>query len=140
MVRPDALGDAKRHLADFLAAGAHGDMTWMEANAERRGDPRALWPQVRSIVMLGLNYGPDEDPLAILAARQRGAISVYAQGDDYHAVIKPRLKAVARQLVALAGGDVKVFVDTAAVMEKPLAQAAGIGWQGKHTKDRKSVV
>ena len=133
MVRPDALGDAKRHLADFLAAGAHGDMTWMETNAERRGDPRALWPQVRSIVMLGLNYGPDEDPLAILAARQRGAISVYAQGDDYHAVIKPRLKAVARRLIALAGGDVKVFVDTAAVMEKPLAAAAGLGWQGKHT-------
>jgi epoxyqueuosine reductase len=133
VVRPDALGDAKRHLADFLAAGAHGDMTWMEANAERRGDPRALWPQVRSIVMLGLNYGPDDDPLAILAARQRGAISVYAQGDDYHEVIKPRLKAVARKLVALAGGDVKVFVDTAAVMEKPLAAAAGLGWQGKHT-------
>jgi epoxyqueuosine reductase len=133
VVRPGALGDAKRHLADFLAAGAHGDMTWMETNAERRGDPRALWPQVRSIVMLGLNYGPDEDPLAILAARQRGAISVYAQGDDYHAVIKPRLKAVARRLIALAGGDVKVFVDTAAVMEKPLAAAAGLGWQGKHT-------
>ena len=132
-MRPDALGDAKRHLADFLAAGAHGDMTWMEANAERRGDPRALWPQVRSIVMLGLNYGPDEDPLAILAARQRGAVSVYARGDDYHEVIKPRLKAVARELVALAGGDVKVFVDTAAVMEKPLAAAAGLGWQGKHT-------
>jgi epoxyqueuosine reductase len=133
VVRPDALGDAKRHLADFLAAAMQGDMTWMEANAERRGDPRALWPQVRSIVMLGLNYGPDEDPLAILAARQRGAISVYAQGDDYHEVIKPRLKAVARRLVALAGGDVKVFVDTAAVMEKPLAAAAGLGWQGKHT-------
>jgi epoxyqueuosine reductase len=133
VVRPDALGDAKRHLADFLAAGAHGDMTWMEANAERRGDPRALWPQVRSIIMLGVNYGPDEDPLAILAARQRGAISVYAQGDDYHEVIKPRLKAVARALVDRAGGDVKVFVDTAAVMEKPLAAAAGLGWQGKHT-------
>jgi epoxyqueuosine reductase len=133
VVRPDALGDAKRHLADFLAAGAHGDMTWMEANAERRGDPRALWPQVRSIIMLGVNYGPDEDPLAILAARQRGAISVYARGDDYHEVIKPRLKAVARALVDRAGGDVKVFVDTAAVMEKPLAAAAGLGWQGKHT-------
>jgi epoxyqueuosine reductase len=132
-VRPDALGDAQRHLADFLAAGAHGDMTWMEKNAERRGDPRVLWPQVRSIIMLGLNYGPDEDPLAILAARRRGAISVYARGDDYHDVIKPRLKAVARALVDRAGGDVKVFVDTAAVMEKPLAGAAGLGWQGKHT-------
>jgi epoxyqueuosine reductase len=132
-VRPDALGEAKHHLAQFLAAGAHGDMVWMETHAERRGDPRALWPQVRSIIMLGLNYGPDADPLAILARRERGAVSVYAQGDDYHEVIKPRLKAVARALVELAGGDVKVFVDTAAVMEKPLAAAAGLGWQGKHT-------
>jgi epoxyqueuosine reductase len=132
VVHPDALGDAKRHLAAFLAAGAHGDMTWME-NAERRGDPRVLWPDVRSIVMLGVNYGPDEDPLAILSQRTRGAISVYARGDDYHEVIKPRLKAVARALVQRAGGDVKVFVDTAAVMEKPLAAAAGLGWQGKHT-------
>jgi len=105
----------------------------METNAERRGDPRALWPQVRSIVLLGLNYGPDEDPLALLKARTRGAISVYARGDDYHDVIRPRLKAVARALVSQAGGDVKVFVDTAAVMEKPLAAAAGLGWQGKHT-------
>jgi len=131
-VRPDALGDAKHRLAEFLAAGAHGDMHWM-GNAERRGDPRVLWPDVRSIVMLGVNYGPDEDPLAILAERTSGAISVYARGDDYHEVIKPRLKAVARALVDRAGGDVKVFVDTAAVMEKPLAAAAGLGWQGKHT-------
>ena len=132
IVRPDALGEAKGRLAEFLAAGAHGDMHWME-NAERRGNPRVLWPDVRSIVMLGVNYGPDEDPLAILAARTHGAISVYARGDDYHDVIKPRLKAVARALIARAGGDVKVFVDTAAVMEKPLAAAAGLGWQGKHT-------
>jgi epoxyqueuosine reductase len=132
VVRPDALGEAKRHLAEFLAAGAHGDMTWME-NAERRGDPRVLWADVRSIIMLGVNYGPDEDPLAILSQRTRGAISVYARGDDYHDVIKPRLKAVARALVERAGGDVKVFIDTAAVMEKPLAAAAGLGWQGKHT-------
>jgi epoxyqueuosine reductase len=132
VVRPDALGEAKHRLAGFLAAGAHGDMTWME-NAERRGDPRVLWPDVRSIIMLGVNYGPDEDPLAILSQRTRGAISVYARGDDYHEVIKPRLKAVARALIARAGGDVKVFVDTAAVMEKPLAAAAGLGWQGKHT-------
>ncbi len=131
-MRPDALGEAKRHLVDFIADGAHGDMHWME-NAERRGDPRVLWPEVRSIIMLGVNYGPDEDPLAILAERTRGAISVYARGDDYHDVIKPRLKAVARALVARGGGDVKVFVDTAAVMEKPLAAAAGLGWQGKHT-------
>jgi epoxyqueuosine reductase len=107
-------------------------MHWME-NTERRGDPRVLWPEVRSIVMLGVNYGPDEDPLAILSQRTRGAISVYARGDDYHEVIKPRLKAVAHALIARAGGDAKVFVDTAAVMEKPLAAAAGLGWQGKHT-------
>jgi epoxyqueuosine reductase len=92
-----------------------------------------LWPEVRAIVMLGVNYGPATDPLAILAARGRGAISVYARGDDYHDVIKKRLKALARWLVASAGGDVKVFVDTAAVMEKPLAASAGLGWQGKHT-------
>ena len=108
-------------------------MMWMAAHAERRGDPRVLWPEVRSIVMLGLNYGPDDDPLTILKARDRGGISVYARGDDYHDVVKPRLKALGRWLIEAAGGDVKVFVDTAAVMEKPLAQAAGIGWQGKHT-------
>src|SRR6185436_1573051 len=97
------------------------------------GDPRALMPQVRSVIMLGLNYGAGSDPLTILKQRDRGAISVYAQGDDYHEIIKPRLKAIARWLVAQAGGDVKVFVDTAALMEKPLAMAAGLGWQGKHT-------
>src|SRR6202035_3389925 len=101
--------------------------------ADRRGDPRTLWPDVGAIVMLGVNYGPHDDPLAILNERLRGAISVYALGDDYHDLIKPRLKALARMLVERAGGDVKVFVDTAAVMEKPLAQAAGLGWQGKHT-------
>ena len=120
-------------LEQFLAEGAHGDMIWMETGAERRGDPRVLWPEVRSVIMLGLNYGPDHDPLAILGQRDRGAISVYAKGEDYHEVIKPRLKEVARWLIAQGGGDVKVFVDTAAVMEKPLAAAAGIGWQGKHT-------
>jgi epoxyqueuosine reductase len=108
-------------------------MDWLAATAERRGDPRVLWPEVRAIVMLGVNYGPATDPLAVLAARARGAISVYARGDDYHDVIKKRLKALARWLVASAGGDVKVFVDTAAVMEKPLAASAGLGWQGKHT-------
>jgi len=105
----------------------------MATTAPRRGSPRALWPNVRSVVMLGLNYGQSDDPLAILRQRERGSISVYAQGDDYHDVIKPRLKVLARWLVAQAGGDVKVFVDTAAVMEKPLAAAAGLGWQGKHT-------
>jgi epoxyqueuosine reductase len=105
----------------------------MAATADRRGDPRALWPDVRSVVMLGINYGPGDDPLAILQERLRGAISVYARGDDYHDVIKPRLKSLGRWLSESAGGDIKVFVDTAAVMEKPLAAAAGIGWQGKHS-------
>ena len=108
-------------------------MDWLAAQPERRTDPRVLWPGVRSIIMLGVNYGPDENPLEILKQRDRGAISVYAQGDDYHDLIKKRLKALARWLVATTGGEVKVFVDTAAVMEKPLAQAAGLGWQGKHT-------
>jgi epoxyqueuosine reductase len=127
------LTEAGRHFRDFLAAGAHGDMDWLAANPERRTDPRTLWADVRSIVMLGVNYGPDQDPLAILQARTRGAISVYAQGDDYHDLIKKRLKMLARWLVAASNCEVKVFVDTAAVMEKPLAQAAGLGWQGKHT-------
>ena len=108
-------------------------MGWLAGTAARRTDPQLLWPDVRSVIMLGMNYGPERDPLAILARRDRGAISVYAQGDDYHDLIKSRLKAVARWLIANAGGDVKVFVDTAAVMEKPLAASGGLGWQGKHT-------
>jgi epoxyqueuosine reductase len=108
-------------------------MDWMARNADRRGDPRMLWTDAHAVVMLGVSYAPHADPLAILKERMRGAISVYAQGDDYHEVIKPRLKALGRWLVENAGGDVKVFVDTAPVMEKPLAQAAGLGWQGKHT-------
>jgi epoxyqueuosine reductase len=130
---PDAIPEAAKHFREFLETGAHGDMDWLAQNPGRRADPRALWPEVRSVIMLGVNYGPDEDPLAILKERARGAISVYAQGDDYHDVIKKRLKALARWLVATAHGEVKVFVDTAAVMEKPLAQATGLGWQGKHT-------
>jgi epoxyqueuosine reductase len=130
---PDAIAEAGRYFHEFIEAGAHGDMDWLAARPERRSDPRVLWPGVRSVIMLGVNYGPDENPLAILAQRSRGAISVYAQGDDYHDVIKKRLKALARWLVASSGEEVKVFVDTAAVMEKPLAQAAGLGWQGKHT-------
>ncbi len=133
VTRPNAAPQAKARLERFLAEGQHGDMAWMERTAAQRGDPRMLWPQVRSLIMLGLNYGGGDDPLAILRRRERGAISVYAQGDDYHDLIKPRLKAIAHWLLAQAGGDVKVFVDTAAVMEKPLAQAAGLGWQGKHT-------
>jgi epoxyqueuosine reductase len=108
-------------------------MDWLAATAGRRGSPLSLWPDVRSVIMLGLNYGPDEDPLAILARRSKAAISVYAKGDDYHELIKKKLKEIARWLMAQAGGDVKVFVDTAAVMEKPLAASAGLGWQGKHT-------
>ena len=133
IARPDAIPLAAARLRAFLDAGAHGDMAWMEAKAQWRGDPRALWPQARSIVMLGTNYGPDGDPLAVPQDRARGVISVYARGDDYHEVVKSRLKAVGRWLVGAAGGEVKVFVDTAPVMEKPLAAAAGLGWQGKHT-------
>jgi epoxyqueuosine reductase len=133
VTHPDAAAPAKARLERFLREGQHGDMAWMARTAEQRGDPRALWPQVRSIIMLGLNYGSADNPLAILPRRERGAISVYARGDDYHDVIKPRLKTIARWLIGQAGGDVKVFVDTAAVMEKPLAQTAGLGWQGKHT-------
>jgi len=130
---PAAIADAARHFHEFLDAGSHGDMDWLADRPERRADPRGLWPDVRSVIMLGVNYGPDQNPLAILQQRSRGAISVYAQGDDYHDLIKKRLKALARWLVATSGAEVKVFVDTAAVMEKPLAQAAGLGWQGKHT-------
>ncbi len=133
MTRPDAIPQAGHRLRQFLAEGAHGDMDWMATTAERRESPNALWREVRSVIMLGLNYGPTHDPLAILQRHDRGAISVYAQGSDYHDVIKPRLKSLARWLVAQAGGDAKVFVDTAAVMEKPLAAAAALGWQGKHT-------
>jgi epoxyqueuosine reductase len=130
---PDAIADAAKHFRAFIHSGGHGDMDWLAANPERRVDPRVLWPDVRSVIMLGVNYGPDENPLAILEQRTSGAISVYAQGDDYHDLIKKRLKALARWLAATSGAEVKVFVDTAAVMEKPLAQAAGLGWQGKHT-------
>jgi epoxyqueuosine reductase len=108
-------------------------MQWMQTSAARRGDPRAQWAEVRSVIMLGVNYGNDDDPLAILQRHDRAAISVYARGDDYHDVIKPRLKALAAWLRTQVGGEAKVFVDTAAVMEKPLAAVAGLGWQGKHT-------
>jgi len=133
VTKPDAVPEAKARLERFLADGAHGTMAWMASTAKWRSSPGALWPEVRSVIMLGMNYGPDEDPLAILQARSRAAISVYAKGEDYHELIKSRLKDVARWLIQNAGGDVKVFVDTAAVMEKPLAASAGLGWQGKHT-------
>ena len=117
----------------FLAEGRHGDMHWLSERAQQRRSPDALWDECTSVISLGMNYGPDHAPLDNLKARENGNISVYARGDDYHDLIKKRLKVVARWLIAQAGGDVKVFVDTAAVMEKPLAHAAGIGWQGKHT-------
>ncbi|ABD05374.1 4Fe-4S ferredoxin, iron-sulfur binding [Rhodopseudomonas palustris HaA2] len=130
---PDATPHALEQLLAYLDAGYHGEMAWLTDRPERRADPRVMWSEVRSVIMLGVNYGPDADPRWGHGATDRGAISVYAQGDDYHDVIKSRLKQLARWLVAEAGGDVKVFVDTAAVMEKPLAQATGIGWQGKHS-------
>ncbi|MFY9685544.1 MAG: tRNA epoxyqueuosine(34) reductase QueG [Pseudolabrys sp.] len=133
IVKPDAAPELKSRLENYITGGAHGDMTWLATSAQRRASPLTMWPDVRSIIMLGLNYGPDDDPLAILKAGDRAAISVYAKGDDYHELIKSKLKHLARWLTANAGGDVKVFVDTAAVMEKPLAAHAGLGWQGKHT-------
>jgi epoxyqueuosine reductase len=123
-------GDA---LDAFIAEGRQGDMTWLADTAERRKSPRALWNQANSVILLGVNYGRGGDPLAILQERSRGAISIYAQGADYHDLIKTKLKLLATQVQALLGGEVKVFVDTAPVMEKPLAARAGLGWQGKHT-------
>ena len=124
---------AAGRLIEFVDQGRHGSMDWMAETAERRQHPRAMWPDARSAIMLGLNYGPEQDPLAILGRPDLAAISVYAQGDDYHELIKKRLKALARWLVAETGCELKVFVDTAPLMEKPLAQSAGLGWQGKHT-------
>ncbi len=130
---PDAIPEAPARLEAFLAAGYHGTMDWMDETRARRADPRVLWSDVRSIVLFGMNYGPDEDPRVVLARRDRAAISVYARNRDYHDVIKGRLKEIATRFAARAGADVKVFVDTAPVMEKPLAMQAGLGWQGKHT-------
>ncbi len=125
--------DNSRRLAEFLSHGRHGDMIWMESRAAERGNPKQLWSDVKSIIMLGMSYGPAIDPLQNHKLPEVGIISVYAQGRDYHDVVKSRLKQLARWLVDQHGGDVKVFVDTAPVMEKSLAAAAGIGWQGKHT-------
>src|SRR5208337_3781730 len=130
---PAAALEAGSGLYAFLEAGFHGGMAWLADKADRRADPHVLWPDVRSIIMLGMSYGPPANPLAAIAKRGHAAISVYAQGLDYHDVIKSKLKAIARDLAARSGAGVKVFVDTAPVMEKPLAQIAGIGWQGKHT-------
>ncbi|MFD1952330.1 tRNA epoxyqueuosine(34) reductase QueG [Sphingomonas arantia] len=133
IARADAAPQTAARLAAWLADGAHGDMLWMADRAEQRGSPAALWPQVRSVVMLGMSYAPPGDPLALEHEPHIGRISAYARGQDYHDIVKKALKALARWLVAAGGGDLKVFVDTAPVMEKPMAEAAGLGWQGKHT-------
>lgn len=130
---PDSIPEAPARLADFLSAGYHGTMGWMAETEARRADPRVLWNDVRSVILFGMNYGPEHDPRAVLDMRDRAAISVYAQNRDYHDIIKGKLKEVATRFAARGGADVKVFVDTAPVMEKPLAAAAGLGWQGKHT-------
>ncbi|MEL6766796.1 MAG: tRNA epoxyqueuosine(34) reductase QueG [Pseudomonadota bacterium] len=135
---PGAVVDAGRRLRRWVGEGAHGEMAWMADRLDWRADPRTLWPAVRSVVMLAEPYTPAEDPLAVLTRPDRAAISVYAHGRDYHDVIKKRLKRLGRWLIEAAAGrgeaaEIKVFVDTAPVMEKPLAAAAGLGWQGKHT-------
>jgi epoxyqueuosine reductase len=128
-----AVPGAVEGLAGYLAAGCHADMGWMAQASNRRTSPKALWPDVKSVIVLGENYGPGDNPLAVLRHDDRGYISVYARGRDYHDVLKKRLKALARWLVETHGGEVKVFTDTAPVMEKPLAASSGLGWQGRHT-------
>lgn len=131
---PAGLGDRARHgLSDFLAKGYHGDMGWLADREAQRASPTSLWQDARSVIAVGLNYGPDRDPLDILRQPERGAISVYAQGRDYHHVLKKKLRVLARYVADEFHSEVKLFVDTAPVMEKPLAQRAGLGWQGKHT-------
>ena len=131
---PATLGRlASARLQDFLAAGRHGDMGWLADRADQRANPQTLWPDARSVISLGLSYAPEADPLALLNRPDRGNISVYARHRDYHDVMKGLLKHLAQFIVARFGHDVKVFVDTAPVLEKPLAQQAGLGWQGKHT-------
>ena len=130
---PDAIPEAADRLRDHLAAGRHGQMGWMADRPDWRGDPRALWPQARSVIMLAEVYTPTGDPMEGLSQTDHGVISVYAQGKDYHDLVKRRLKRLGRWLLEQAGGEIKVFVDTAPVMEKPLGQASGLGWQGKHT-------
>jgi len=131
--RAEAQPGAAADLHSYLHNGHHGTMEWMETSAHARADPRALWEDARTVIVLGMNYGPRRDPRERLEAKDRAAISCYAQGDDYHDVIKGKLKSLARLIAQRFGADVKVFVDTAPVMEKPLAQSAGAGWQGKHT-------
>ncbi|MDT1064390.1 tRNA epoxyqueuosine(34) reductase QueG [Paracoccus sp. CPCC 101403] len=130
---PDADPRLPDRLAEFLADERHGQMEWMAERTNWRAAPDALWPQARSVIMLAELYTPEHDPTEVLAHPDRGAVSVYAQGKDYHDLVKKRLKRLGGWLVNLTGCEIKVFVDTAPVMEKPLAQAAGLGWQGKHT-------
>lgn len=131
--KPDAVPEVPARLGAFLEAGYHGQMEWMEARSNWRGDPSVLWPQARSVIMLAESYAPEHDPLEILKHTDQAAVSVYAKGRDYHDVVKKRLKRIARWLIAQEPCEVKVFVDTAPVPEKALAQVAGLGWQGKHT-------
>jgi len=131
--RPDSVREAGRRLDSWIEAGQHGEMSWMAERSAWRRDPAALWPSASSVVMLADPYPADEDPLAALAMNERGTVAAYARGRDYHDLLKGRLRRVAAWLQAAAGGDVKIFVDTAPVMEKPLAAAAGLGWQGKHS-------
>ena len=131
--RAESSAAARGHLAEFVGQGLHGDMGWMKETAERRADPHVLWPGVRTAVVVALNYGPADDPLANLARPDRGNVSVYARGRDYHDVMKKRLRVLARWINETFAAEVKLFVDTAPVMEKPLAAATGLGWQGKHT-------
>jgi len=131
---PAELGGAvSDNLRDFIASGYHGEMAWMQEKADRRAGPTALWPEAKSVIALGMNYAPAEDPLALTGRPDRGVISVYARNRDYHDLVKKRLKALGRWIVESWGCEIKIFVDTAPVMEKPLAARAGIGWQGKHT-------
>lgn len=127
---PERIGQDYRA---FVDDGRHGSMDWLARDPERRASPQGLWPEARSVISLAMSYGPDADPRPQLAQRERGNISVYARGDDYHDVIKPRLKQIGRWLAEKHGAGIKVFVDTAPVLEKPLAQQAGLGWQGKHS-------
>ncbi|MDF1610417.1 tRNA epoxyqueuosine(34) reductase QueG [Hoeflea sp. YIM 152468] len=129
----DADPDVRTRLEQFVALERHGSMDWLADTLDRRVDPQTLWPDVRSVIMLAMNYGPDTDPLSNLDRKSNASVSVYARNRDYHDIVKGRLKQLASKLVSRAGGDVKVFVDTAPVMEKPLAQSAGLGWIGKHT-------
>lgn len=133
VTQPGAVAEAGPRLDHFLSEGRHGDMDWMATHAARRRDPRVLWPEARSVVAVAMSYAPARSPLDALDERHHGVISAYAKGKDYHDVLKSKLKQLARELAAASGADVKVFVDTAPLMEKPLAAACGLGWQGKHT-------